>query len=62
MNGVICISHNRNSVLSRKSGKHNPESKVELENNLRAKHSILSAEDFNTSKCEENKHIRLTLI
>lgn len=41
---VICISQNRNSVLDEKSGK----ARVELEENLKAKHFVLSVED-NTS-------------
>lgn len=47
---VICISLDRNSVLSGKSDKNTPDMpKVELEENLRTKHSTLSIEDFNTS-------------
>lgn len=46
----ICTSQSRNSVVSEKSGKGNPnESRIELENNLQAKHSALLAEDGNIS-------------
>lgn len=50
MDGIICISHSRDTVLGRKSGKYTPdESGVKLEENLQAKHSALSAVDDNTS-------------
>lgn len=49
--GVICISLNRNSVLSGKLGKDTPDGpSVELKENLCAKYSVLSVEDVNTSK------------
>lgn len=50
MEGVICISINRESVLSGKLGRNtSDESRLELEENLWAKHSSLSAEDDDTS-------------
>lgn len=49
MAGAICITL-RISVLSKKLGSNNPdESREEFKVCLRAKHSILSAEDVNTS-------------
>lgn len=52
MNGDICISHTRNSIIiTGKSDKYNlDESRIECEENLRAKHSALSVKDSNTSK------------
>lgn len=48
MNGIMCISLNKDSYLGIKSDKDNPdESKMELEENFRAYHSALSAVDDN---------------
>lgn len=42
MEGVICISLNRDSVLSGKLGRDTPDvSRIEFGENLRAKHSAL---------------------
>lgn len=49
MDGVICISINRDSVLSGNSCKDIPDELiVDFEKKLRAKYSTLSAEDVNT--------------
>lgn len=48
--GVICISVNRDSNLRGKSWKDTPDdSSIEVEENLRARLSALSAEDINIS-------------
>lgn len=52
--GWRCISQNRSSVLSGKSGKETPDDgRVELEEELQINHSALSVKDDNTSELIE---------